>query len=198
MSEEPRKPGSFAPIALGIALMVLLAVVVHRLRKPGGDDANGGVHVVEGRTLAVFGPVPEVALTDRFTRPFRFETLKGRVTVVNFFFTTCPGPCIPLTRNVRLLVSTFRAEPNVGFASVSVDPAADTPDQLTTFARAQGGEFPRWDWLTGTREEIVKTCRGFFAPFGEKNKEGEILHSTKLFVVDQEGRLRSAIDTQND
>ena len=147
---------------------------------------------------AVFGPVPEVALTDRFTRPFRFETLKGRVTVVNFFFTTCPGPCIPLTRNVRLLVSTFRAEPNVGFASVSVDPAADTPDQLTTFARAQGGEFPRWDWLTGTREEIVKTCRGFFAPFGEKNKEGEILHSTKLFVVDQEGRLRSAIDTQND
>ncbi|MSR47604.1 MAG: SCO family protein [Planctomycetes bacterium] len=191
------RPGSFAPIALGIALIVLLVIVVQRLRQSAvdQDDAAGDRF---GSKLAVWGPVPDLALTDRFTKPFTRANLADRVFVVNFFFTGCPGPCVDLTRCVRTLAGNLRGVEDVSFASITVDPDADTHDQLTSFARANAGEQPNWHWLTGTREEITKTCLGFFAPFGEKDKAGDIVHSTKLYVVDRQGQIRSRINTQED
>ncbi len=195
----PARPGSFAPIALGIALMLLIAVVIQRMQR-GGEPVGSGAQDVtaKGAKLAVWGPMPTLELVDSSGRPFALAGQKGRVTVVNFFFTGCPGPCVDLTQKVRTLMSSFRAQPDVDFVSISVDPEADTPDQLTTFARVQGGEFPRWHWLTGTKEQITAVCLGFFAPFGDKDDAGDIVHSTKLYVVDREGRIRSMVNTQID
>jgi protein SCO1/2 len=205
---EARRPGSFAPIALGIALMILLAVAVQRLRRgdaladgPGREgersdvDASGTVF---GRKLANWGPVPDLELTDRLGRPFRFDQLRDKVLVTNFFFSSCPSVCVGLTRQVRTLVAQLRGRAEVEFVSITVDPDADTPDQLTQFARAQGGESPRWHWLTGSRELITATTFAFYAPFGDKDDAGDIVHSTKLYLVDRAGRIRSMINTQDD
>lgn len=203
-SSPPSRPGSFAPIALGIALMILLAVVVQRLQRSGApeDDASattaGAASSRFGAKLAHWGPTPGLELIDRQSRPFRFAQLANKVVVVNFFFTSCPSTCVALTRKVRSLVAQQSGNADVEFVSITVDPDADTPDQLTTFARAQGGESPRWHWLTGTREQITQATYAFFAPFGEKDKVGDIVHSTKLYVVDRAGRIRSMINTEDD
>ena len=197
------KPGSFAPIALGLALTMLVAVAIQRLRS-GADDpsadptAGAAAAIGKGEKLAVWGPMPEIELIDAKNRPYPLAQQRGRVTVVNFFFTGCPGPCVDLTQKVRTLLASFRAEPDVDFLSISVDPEADTPDQLATFARVQGGEFLRWHWLTGTKQQVTDVCLGFFAPFGEKDAAGDIVHSTKLYVVDRQGRIRSMVNTTLD
>jgi len=197
-----KKPGSFAPLALGIALTILLVVAVKRLQRDGGETAGGSGPADRsagfGRKLANWGPVPDLELTDRLGRPFRFDSHRDKVLVVNFFFTSCPTICVGLTRNVRTLVAQLRGRDEVEFVSITVDPEADTPDQLTTFARTQGGETPRWHWLTGTRELITATTYAFYAPFGDKDDAGDIVHSTKLYVVDRAGRIRSMINTQDD
>ncbi len=204
-----RKPGSFAPIALGIALTILLVVAVQRLRRDddgsngNGETAAAGSRTADpasgfGRKLANWGPVPDRELTDRFRRPFRFDSRREKVLVVSFFFTSCPTVCVGLTRSVRNLVAQMRGRDEVEFVSITVDPEADTPDQLATFVRTQGGETPRWHWLTGTRELITATTFAFYAPFGDKDDAGDIVHSTKLYVVDRAGRIRSMINTQDD
>lgn len=196
----PHRPGSFAPIALGLAITLLIAVVIQRARRDdGGDAGDAQASAPRGDVLAVWGPVPDAGLRDRFGRRFGFDQLAGRIAVVNFFFTTCPGPCIPLTRKVRTLAERFRGEERVEFVSVSVDALADTDDQLTAFARSQGGEMARWHWLGGSEEAIAATCAAFLAAYdGRKDESGDMRHSTRLHVVDPQGRIRAIHDTASD
>jgi protein SCO1 len=201
--ESPRKPGGFAPIMIGFALMVLLVIVIQRRRAgESREDAarEAATAKVEGfgDVLADWAPVPEFALIDRHSKPYGHEAMAGTVCVVNFFFTTCPGPCLDLTRKMRSVMQLFRGDPRVQLVSISVDPESDTPEQLASYVRVHGGDFSTWRWLTGSKEEVKKACAGFFAPFGEKDKAGDITHSTKLYVVDANGRIRSMIDSQRD
>lgn len=198
----PPKPGAFAPVMIGLALMVLLAVVIQRQRRAAAsDDAiDPATAKVEGfgNVLADWGEVPEFALIDRQSRPFGRDRMVGRVSVVDFFFTSCPGPCLALTSKMRSVMSLFRGDPRVQLVSISVDPASDTPEQLSAYARAQGCDVGTWHFLTGAGDEVKKACAGFLAPFSEKDEAGDITHSTRIYVVDAKGRIRSMIDSQLD
>jgi len=199
----PRKPGALAPVVIGFALMVLLVVVIQRRRAGAWDedpalDAEHAKLEGFGTKLADWGPLPEFALIDRRSRPFGRESMGGSVCVVNFFFTSCPGPCLDLTRKMRGVMQLFRGDPQVQLVSISVDPESDTPEQLDSYVRVQGGDFANWHWLTGSKEEVKKACAGFLAPFGAKDAAGDITHSTRIYVVDANGRIRSMIDSQID
>jgi protein SCO1/2 len=197
-----RKPGALAPVVIGLALMVLLAVVIQRMHRDApaesaADPANAKAEGF-GNVLADWGEVPEFALVDRESRPFGRDRMTGHVCVVNFFFTSCPGPCLNLTRKMRSVMSLFRGDPRVQLVSISVDPDSDTPEQLSLYARVQGCEVSTWHFLTGAKEEVKKACAGFLAPFAAKDEAGDIVHSTKIYVVDAKGRMRSIIDSQLD
>ncbi len=196
----PRKPSAFAPIALGLALLLLVGVAIRRVLQRGDESsqAANSPTSLRGKVLADGGPLPDFSLIDRFSNPFTLADLQGHICVVNFFFTSCPGPCVDLTRKVRTLAMTLRAEPEVHFVSVSVDPAADTPTQLTRFAGAQGGELDRWHWLTGDLEQVKALSAACFAALGERSPEGTIPHSTRVHVIDRAGRLRAVHDTESD
>jgi cytochrome oxidase Cu insertion factor (SCO1/SenC/PrrC family) len=90
------------------------------------------------------------------------DLMQGRVVVVQTFFTTCRGVCPATTRSFRALQERFadRLGTDLLLLSITVDPAADTPDRLREHARAVGAH-DGWRFLTGSAAEVEAALRRF-------------------------------------
>jgi protein SCO1/2 len=201
----PPRRSPFAPIALGVAITLLIGVAIKRSLHQDGtaggitrsDDAGAGA--LRTNVFADFGPIADFTLTDKESRPFGLAQLRGKVWVLDFVFTTCSGPCIPMTQGMRTIFSGLQSEPDVEFVTVTVDPMTDTPDVLARFAKTSGADNPRWHWLTGDKKAIRELAeKSFYAAIGDKLPTGEVPHSTRYFVVDRDAHLRMVHDTQTD
>ena len=86
---------------------------------------------------------------------FYTDVLKNKVVVINCFFATCQGSCLPMGRNVVRLQEMLdpAVARDVVFVSISVDPAIDTPERLKSYATKMGAK-PGWLLLTGTKENV--------------------------------------------
>ncbi|MDX1682965.1 MAG: SCO family protein, partial [Phycisphaeraceae bacterium] len=75
-----------------IGTTALIALVV--LSRPADQpELRGGTVAVEPETLPVLGRLPAFELVRSTGEPFGREAMAGSPWVVDFIFTTCPGPC---------------------------------------------------------------------------------------------------------
>lgn len=99
----------------------------------------------------------DVVLVNQNGEKMRFysDLLRGKVVVINSFFATCTGSCLPLTRNLEKLQQSLGARmgKEVNIISISVDPEVDTPASLKAYAKKLNAG-PGWYFLTGTKESI--------------------------------------------
>jgi protein SCO1/2 len=140
-------------------------------------------------------PVPDVKLVDETGRAVSLGSMKGKVTVYDFIFTNCVGSCPIMTNNMRALTPKVEKDAPVRFVSISVDPTRDTPAVLAAYAKRTRND-PRWTFLTGNRDDIVKlSVQGFKLSAGDPMPGGEaLLHSSKFAVADKNGVIRGYYD----
>jgi protein SCO1/2 len=119
-------------------LLVFIAVVIglflHKFLSP---------RVLSPQELALNGAVvfdkpriiPPFELVDQKGAPFTLERLQGKWSLVFFGFTTCPDICpttlATLSQWYKTLDKDIQAETQV--IMVTVDPARDTPEKLSTY-----------------------------------------------------------------
>ena len=86
---------------------------------------------------------------------FYSDLLEGKVVIINSFFATCTGSCLPLNRNLEKLQANLGARmgKDVHIISISVDPTLDTPEQLKAYANKLNAG-PGWYFLTGDKETV--------------------------------------------
>lgn len=139
----------------------------------------------------------DYALVDHRGRPFDPATLRGKVWVAGFVFTTCPSSCPAVTRAMDELRARFdRYGVDVEMVSFTVDPEHDTPEVLAEHFAAMGVESDHWRFVTGEPRAVLRLVRhGFKLGVGdreadEQNVAYDIAHSTKLALVDGEGGVR--------
>ncbi len=76
----------------------------------------------------------DVELLDQDGRKVRFysDMLKGKIVVVNAFFTTCTSVCPPMNRSMEKIQEALgdRLGKEVFLVSISVDPLTDTPPRI--------------------------------------------------------------------
>jgi len=86
---------------------------------------------------------------------FYSDLLRGKVVIINSFFATCTGSCLPLTRNLEKLQQGLGARmgKEVHIISISVDPALDTPASLKAYAKKLNAG-PGWYFLTGDKASV--------------------------------------------
>ena len=101
--------------------------------------------------------VKSIDFTNQFGAKVRLDELKGKIIVMNFFFTRCPVVCPGLTRNMKRLQDSFvKNDSIVQFVSVSVDPEYDSAANLRKFADKFNVNHDNWWFLTGKKDEVYK------------------------------------------
>ena len=160
-------------IAGAVGLMIGASVVIYQANLSRAE-------------LPVIGAVTPFEFVERNGRPFGQEEMKGKITVVNFFFTTCPGPCPRMNAQVAELYKLYAASDRVQFVSVSVDPDRDSLAALQEYAVKYGVRDRRWLFLRGPIDDVHRLSEQVFLLGGEM----PTMHSTKLVLVDGQTQIR--------
>jgi protein SCO1 len=142
--------------------------------------------------LPVLGTVPPFELTAESGEAFHSSELDGQVWVADFFFTTCNGPCPRMSVQMREVQEATRDLSDVRMISFTIDPATDTPDVLSAYARRYKANPARWHFLTGEPRALSRLSSDTFhlAEVG-----GALEHSSRFALVDRKGRIRAYYDT---
>ena len=148
--------------------------------------------------LVEIGPVPAFKLTNQDNKSISDKDYLGKVYVVEFFFSTCPTICPKMNESMLQLQEEFYGNPNFGIASITIDPAKDTPQVLKEHANLLGVKHYNWHFLTGDKEYIYSLAnKGFNLYAGENNKvAGGFEHSGLFALVDKNGKIRCRKDAQ--
>ena len=155
------------------------------------------VSYFEDSGLVKFNKVPDFEFTNQEGKTITNNTYKGKVFVVEFFFSTCPTICPIMNQKMLTIQDSFFGNPEFGIASISITPEIDTPDTLKDYAKSNGITHKNWHLLTGKSEKIVYALsnKGFKLYAGKGEEEhGGFEHSGLFALVDKDGFIRSRKD----
>lgn len=165
-------------IVIGLILAVLLgSVAIVVLYK--ADQARS--------ELPVLGTIGPFELVNRHGEPWGRDELSGKVSVAEFFFTSCRGPCPIMNGHFAELYRKYDASDRFQLVSFSVDPATDSLPVLQAYAEQFGVTDDRWIFLRGPMDTIVHICEDYFLlPAGDLPGD----HSTRFVLLDEQARIR--------
>jgi protein SCO1/2 len=146
--------------------------------------------------LIVIGSAPKFDLINQNNEKINNETYKGKVYVLEFFFTTCPSICPKMNQSMLIIEKKFFGNPNFGIVSITIDPQHDTPEVLKAHAELLGVKSNNWNFLTGKREVVFDLAnKGFNLYAGENSKvNGGFEHSGLFALIDKKGNIRCRKD----
>jgi len=177
----------------------LYITAIHRLSRPPEETASteavegapsGAEETAEEITEPEFSPYPAAnfTLTDQDGQPFSLADAHGKIVLLDFIFTRCPGPCPLLSLKFSQLQKELadRLGKDVMLLSVSIDPRHDTPEVLKEYAKRYEANLNGWKFLTGSTRDIILTATAFGADY-KAGSEGIIDHRLVTCVIDREG-----------
>jgi protein SCO1/2 len=132
--------------------------------------------------------LPAITLVDQHGHDVTLASLKGRPVLIDFIYTTCPGPCPLMT--ARMAVVAKLLGPKLGrqvtFVSITIDPEHDQPAELEKYARERGADEAGWLFLTGTPAQIDRVL-GLFRLERMRNPDGTVNHAAASFLLGPDG-----------
>lgn len=197
MAPPPQKLEWLVWTVLGLALGLVLGAFGYSRFGPARLSPAS-------RPLPVLGAVTGFALTNQLGQPVTNADLRGAPWLANIIFTRCPGPCLRMTTNLQALQKRLPRKSNLRIVSLTADPAFDTPAVLQRYAERFGAQPRRWQFLTGPQSSIYELATRQLLLSVAENPDPTnaapadlFIHSTKLVLVDDRGRLRAVYDGED-
>ena len=150
------------------------------------DESEGWIES-GGRRVRAERAEP-IALEDTAGRPVSLADLAGRVVLLDFIYTSCPGPCPAQTHNMRIVQRGLSdaARSRVRLVSVTIDPETDDAEALAAYAARHGADLSGWSFLTGPVAEVEDTYGRYGIGITE-GEDGAMDHTLRSFVIDDRG-----------
>lgn len=137
--------------------------------------------------------ISNFTFTNQLGKTVSADSLKGKILVVDYFFTRCPNPCPLLTRNMKKMQDAFlKTDSLVHFISFSVDPARDSVEALKQYADKYKVRHNNWWFLTGDKKAIYDLAYNEFksATIDGGEIDTAFLHTNKFFLLDKDRVIR--------
>ena len=94
--------------------------------------------------------IPKFQLTNQENNTFTNENIRGKLTVVSFFYTLCHGICPNIVEQLKKVQDAYSNDPNITIVSYSITPDLDKADVLKNYAKEKKIQSSKWNLLTGT------------------------------------------------
>ena len=130
------------------------------------------IDYLSGEQLYTFPEVPYFEFTNQRGELITNKSYKGKVYVVEFFFTTCPTICPLMNEKMVTLQNEFFGNPYFGIASISINPEHDTTQILKEYAEEFKISSPHWHLLSGQpREKVYELAHKGFKLYALRENE---------------------------
>jgi protein SCO1/2 len=144
------------------------------------------------------GTVKEFSFTNQDGVKVTEKDMANKVTVVEFFFTTCKGICPRMNKNLRTIYDQFKTENDFLILSHTCDPAIDTVAQLKKYADSMAVDTKKWMFLTGSKDSLYHMARHSYKIDDPKNDlnsiEDDFLHTQFMAIVNKKGDIVKIYD----
>jgi protein SCO1 len=157
-----------------------------------GSSAEGAYD-----SAAAGGSLTDTRLVDQNGKTVSLAAFKGKPLVVDFIYTSCPGPCLMETAKLTHVAVGLGADLGwkVAIVSITVDPEHDSPARLREYAQQQGAGKKGWYFLTGSASDVDRALAGF-KMFRQKDPDGSVGHLVDMILVGPDGRELRDYDGQ--
>lgn len=157
--------------------------------------------VIPGFTKKKFPPISKV-------QPFSFinqdgktvteKDIKGKVLVVNYFFTACNSICPRMNNNLKPVYEAFKTEPDFLLLSHTSDPKRDSVAQLKRYADSMEVDETKWIFLTGRKDSLYLAARHSYKIDNPdnfvENSETDFIHTQFVALVNKKGEVVKIYD----
>jgi len=146
--------------------------------------------------------MPAFLFTDQDGKPAGDAELRGRLVLMSFSYTRCGAGCADLSGRLQQVRAALGQSGQLGsaiaFATISIDPAHDTPEVLRDYAAQIGADPTVWTFLTGAPEEIKGLVGGELGIYYEQpGVDGSMEHDQEVLLIDERGILRARYTPQS-
>ncbi|MEJ7827243.1 MAG: SCO family protein [Segetibacter sp.] len=145
--------------------------------------------------------------TVSYVKPFSFinqdgktvteDDLRGKVTVVEYFFTTCKGICPKMNTSLKKIYEQYKDEPDFLVLAHTVEPENDSVPRLKFYADSLKIDTKKWMLVTGRKDSLYTAARGSYLLDDPQNNvekiEDQFIHTQFLALVDKNGNVRGGV-----
>ncbi len=189
-------------IILGFFLTIVLLMAIYIVDSKKKDSKKqlpfiGNHHLSKQQ----YHTISTYMLKDQLGESITPETFKGKIYLANFFFTSCPGICLKMQKNMHKIYKKIQKNPHIKLLSHSVDPEKDTVDVLLQYAKKKFNitDNTTWHFVTGDKQTIYTLAQKYYfisvAP--DELSPGGIAHGGGFVLVDKQKRIRGLYDGLN-
>lgn len=198
---------------LGLAIALLLPVSCYLILRYLTDNAiemprrylldTVITRVEKGKTItdSIWHRTANIRLQNQLGDTVSLYDKKGKIIVIDLFFTRCGSICPKLTTNMAKLQRSFITGGDirkkidtsiVQFFSLSVDPERDSVSVLKTYADKYGVNHDNWWMLTGSKDSIYKFVFEELKvdKFSDEPISPDFIHTGRFVVLDKEYKVR--------
>ncbi|HEX7691977.1 MAG TPA: SCO family protein [Sediminibacterium sp.] len=142
-----------------------------------------------------------------YVKPFHFTTqdglgftekdMLGKVSVVEYFFTTCKGICPKMNANMKTVYEAYKDQPDFMIVAHTCDPERDSAARLKVYADSMKIDTHKWILLTGRKDSLYQAARNSYLLDDPKNNlekiEEQFIHTQFFALVDRDGKVRGQV-----
>jgi protein SCO1/2 len=154
-------------------------------------DSHNGAKPAQRSEVRI--PIANFSLTDQSGQRFELASIKGRIILIDFAYTTCPDVCPLMTAALRTVQTNLNSTEGktVYLLTVTTDPEIDSPKVLAAYAKRYHADLANWAFLTGDPSSLRQVWNSFGVKVVRRAR-GLVEHTPLTALIDQAGSMRFA------
>ncbi|MEO5684120.1 MAG: SCO family protein [Chitinophagaceae bacterium] len=205
---------------LALFIAIALPVISYLLVKHYGDEAvvmpqkfyddSIITNIKDGKetTDTVWHQAKNISLINQLGDTVSLDQLRGKVLVIDFFFTHCGSICPALTQHMKKLQDAIKRLDNMKYAdtnfvqllSFSVDPERDSVPVIKKYADKYGVNHDVWWMLTGPKKTIYDFAFEELKvdKYNDDAVDSSFVHTSRFTLLDRNRIVRGYYNGLND